>query len=815
MKRGSRGVVAAVLGVTAVLMVLLFAFNVIGPSPWPAGAIVVPRDVSTLSEALGRVSPGGTIVLQRHPESYAGPILLDVQDLTLIGASSGVTIAGSGSEPAITIRADGVAVEGFTVTAESIGLRLEAADCRLENLTIVSAPIGIQLSNTRRSVLRSIDVQKGRVGVELASSNGNALVDVHVEGVSEIGVKLLLSMENRLDRLSVIGAPTGISIEQGSSGNLVREAEIADCASAGIKIRASNDNRIEGGVVADSAMGIALEAVTGNTVSNCTIEGAISAGVVLRQSAQNELLSCEIADSEGIGVLLLQSAENAISHNVIVGCAEGGIRLDSSDRNLVMANRFEATFVGISTDRSDNNRILRNTIEGCELVGVFLSDGRENRLLDNEVSDGAFGIVLAEGMGNVVLRNRIERQSSGGLALLGAVQAAAVSENVVFESGFGLLVAGASRANVLGSRLIGNDIGLLLVRPGAEVRIEGNLIERNRIGLEYTEASETVWESVARLDIAPVDSAGVPPVIANNTFAFSEEADIANRTDTPLSVAGNWWGDGSQTADLAVTIGGVHPEESAWKGTVVVGTDVAGAEVILGRILQFALEAAGYRVIDLIGIGNEGRAAEAFRTKDVDIIWWGAGSVLDQETSHVLPIPAQVGWTAIASNALLDRLPEPTLSSLAALIRGAGETIRFAVTDAFGEARLSSLIAAYGLEMSVAGITWTETLGEAETMVKLGAVDLVIASNLEETLTLSGFSALADDRGVLDAATISVFARDDLVARDPEIAAILSALAPRLTTEALHGLYSRVRLLDREPEAVAREFLEDDGRIEP
>ena len=88
----------------------------------------------------------------------------------------------------------------------------------------------------------------------------------------------------------------------------------------------------------------------------------------------------------------------------------------------------------------------------------------------------------------------------------------------------------------------------------------------------------------------------------------------------------------------------------------------------------------------------------------------------------------------------------------------------------------------------------------------------MIVRNLEETLTLSGFSALADDLGALESSAIAVVFRGELLRRNPEIDVGLSALGPRLTTEALHDLNSRVRLLNREPEAVAREFL---GRERP
>ena len=45
---------------------------------------------------------------------------------------------------------------------------------------------------------------------------------------------------------------------------------------------------------------------------------------------------------------------------------------------------------------------------------------------------------------------------------------------------------------------------------------------------------------------------------------------------------------------------------------------------ILGRLVQQALDGAGYRVIDLIGLGNRERVEQAVANWDVDLIWWGA-----------------------------------------------------------------------------------------------------------------------------------------------------------------------------------------------
>lgn len=811
MKRTSRWLGIGVIGAAVIVVVLLFTLRIAGPSRWPADAIIVPRDARTLGEALERASPDATIVLRTRPEADYGPVSLDVPGITLIAATQGVAIRGSGSEAAVTVRAGGVTISGFDITSDSIGIRVEAAGCLIEDLVIRSAPIGIQLAGARRCVLRRIEISGGRVGVELVSAAGNRLESVGISDTSEAGIGLLQSQDNVFDRVFVSGASVGLSIEQGSTGNELLDGTIARCSLAGVAIRASNDNRVTDSIVTDSRIGVLLEAVTGNTVRGCTIERAAVAGVSLQQAAQNRILESRIVDSEGQGLVLSQSAENAISNNEVLRCGEAGIRLESSHRNLIMANRFVRNPVGIAADRSDDNRLLRNTVEESELIGVLIASGKGSRLLDNEIREGALGIALATTVEGVLFRNRIERQSVGGLALFDDTEASRVAENVVLRSGFGVLIAGASRADVLSNRFEDNDVGLLLLGSSPGIRLEGNAMERNAIGLEYAESAEVVLENLATLgiDAGLSLSPSAPPVITGNTFAHNETADIANRTSSPLYAAGNWWGDGRRGAEAATIVGPVHLEQSAWWGTVAVGTEAGSAQVILGRILLFALEEAGYRVIDLVGLGESARVAAALEAQDVDLIWWGAGpdSIPEGDEAHVLSIPAHAGWTAVASPLFIERLPDLSLSSLSALGQSPGEVVRFAAPEAFGAERFSAFTAACGLGGAAAGITWTRTLSEAEAMVKFGAADVVIVRNLEETLTLSGFTALADDLEALESSAIAVVFRAELLRRNPEIDAVLSALVPHLTTEALHDLNSRVRLLDREPEAVAREFL--------
>ena len=140
-----------------------------------------------------------------------------------------------------------------------------------------------------------------------------------------------------------------------------------------------------------------------------------------------------------------------------------------------------------------------------------------------------------------------------------------------------------------------------MARPQAGVLLEGNRIERNGVGLVQTNVDDAFGEAMTALGIASSMQTGEveAPRMSSNAFAGNREEDIVNDLEIPLSAAGNWWGDGTEVTEAARVLGSVMLERSACIGTVAVGTENAGIQRILGRVLQLGLEQAGYRVIDL------------------------------------------------------------------------------------------------------------------------------------------------------------------------------------------------------------------------
>jgi glycine betaine/choline ABC-type transport system substrate-binding protein len=167
----------------------------------------------------------------------------------------------------------------------------------------------------------------------------------------------------------------------------------------------------------------------------------------------------------------------------------------------------------------------------------------------------------------------------------------------------------------------------------------------------------------------------------------------------------------------------------------------------------------------------------------------------------------------VVPQSVADRLPERSLSALGVVLRDADQALLWAVPQAIGEPALAALRDAYGLSGQVRTVVWAKTLAEAEALLTFGAAEFAVLESLEETVTLSGFVGLEDDLHILPSETLAAMVRTELLVEHPDVADVVSRLVAQLSPPALRDVMSRVRLLDRSPEAVAMEFLTQEGLL--
>ncbi len=794
----------------------LVRYVVFPPDRIPRGAIVVPRDVATLDEALRHVEPGGTIVLDTHGQTVVGPFVVDTPSITICAMGSPARVAAKGSAPALTLSADGITLRNLDVAAETIGISITASRCRVEDLTVRGTSAAVRLSGAQDCTLHRIEVHGGNIGLEISSSGGIKARAVTVRGAEEAGLRVVGSWDCTLERVEVDHARVGISLEGGSRGTLLTDCALESCGESGVVLRSSNDITLARSVIRDTPVGVAVDQATDCEIRDCMIERPAVAGVVLERSLQNRLQGTTIRAPGEFGVRLSESSENALVDNDIRGGSAVAISLTASDSNLVMRNEIVDTTDGIRVDNARSCRILRNTIASRH-VGIVLRGGEGARIFDNRVTGGIFGIAITSSSGNAALRNRVEGQTESAFALVGGSADNTLADNRAAQSGVGIFVAASSAGSLLDNAITGNGVGVLLFHLGSGLRVEGNRIERNLVGLRQVGSSGDLPSQLDLLDANLPTSVGeaTPPILANNVFSGNRTLDVDNSAPSPLYGAGNAWGSGSNRGAAAALVSpGVSLQESAWKGTIVIGTETGDVQEILGHLVRILLARAGYHVVHLIGMGTAPRVKDAIQAGDIDL---GALEPKDVEPSAAglttLVLPARVGWVAVVSQAVADRLPERSLSALSAMLRDAGQSVLWAIPQAFDEHAVTALRDAYELAGQVRAVVWAKTLDEAESILTFGAAEFALLEDLEENVTLSGFVSLEDNLHILPSETLAVLVRTEFLARNSDVGDALSRLAPRLTTSALRDLLSRVRLSNQSPEDAAMEFLTHEGLL--
>ena len=782
MKKRTRRILLGILGAASILATVLIAVLwAAGPSGVPDDAVYVPRDVPSLQDALDRASPGDMIVIESGP--IEGPILITVPDITLISSGARVSLNGVGSEPALSIQAPGVIIRGLIISAESIGVQVDASDCTMEDLRVESATIGIQLNQASRCILHAIETRGAATGIELIGSRSVTINNLTVIGSADYGVRLLGARNNTLKNLTVTDSAVGISIESASVSNVIESSRIEASSIAGIQIRSSNDNTLLDTSLSTCRVGLALEAVTGTEIRGCSVLAPTISGVVLQQAVQNRILETRIAGSQGSGIRLSQSAENALFYNSISDCRESGIALVTSERNLVMGNEVDGCSIGIHVSRSNGTRILRNTVSNATLSGLYVSQGKSNRLLDNVTTGGTFGLVISESGSNTILRNRLSGGEGAGMLLIGSTGDNHVSENEMVDNLSGLVLAAATRDRIIQNQVLNNETGISFIGLGSGVRIEGNSILKNGTGLRLPLNLDELKAALDVLGIViPQANDAMMPILANNVFKDNESLDIQNDTMVTVPAADNWWGAvSSRDVSAAVVSDGVALEQSAWKGVVAVGTGSDSVRILLGRILQLALTEAGFRVIDLVGMGPPELVQQALSDSDVDLIWWGGAtsdshSPTASSSSNVVSTLAVQGWSVIVSSQLAGQLASTSVSGLADWVNQSGTLLRVAATSGLSKDSSDTFLATYGLKGAVRSFTRAEALKEVEALLKFGAVDVAIVDSLEETLTRSGFLSITDDLRLLDEVPISMIVQQTISTGYAEISEMLAAL---------------------------------------
>jgi osmoprotectant transport system substrate-binding protein len=260
---------------------------------------------------------------------------------------------------------------------------------------------------------------------------------------------------------------------------------------------------------------------------------------------------------------------------------------------------------------------------------------------------------------------------------------------------------------------------------------------------------------------------------------------------------------------------------------VRVGSKNFGENIIVGEIYAAALERAGFPVERHMNLGSTQIAMAAMERGDVDLYpeYTGTGLI---DVLHLQPIrdakmlyqrvrmqyqerygmtwlapsPANDSQGLVVTKAVADRGVR-TLSECAT----AAQQLRLAAVPEF-VARADALP---GLQKFYGGFKFkdvkTYDIGLQYDALERGDADVATAFTTDAQIPEYGLALLEDDRHFWPAYNIAPVVRNEALRSHPKIAAILNALAPKITTQRMAAMNYRYTVRKEDAATIAHSFL--------
>ena len=274
-----------------------------------------------------------------------------------------------------------------------------------------------------------------------------------------------------------------------------------------------------------------------------------------------------------------------------------------------------------------------------------------------------------------------------------------------------------------------------------------------------------------------------------------------------------------------------------------VGSKEFTEQLVLGQITRLVLEDAGATVDDQTGITGTTNVRKALTSGEIDMYWeytgTGYAEILGNEVSEA-PTDEQelfdtvakqdlqengVHWTALApvnntyaiatSSTAQEETGVSTLSDYAELVSSDPDAASMCAASEFIDRSdgLPGLEKAYGFDLPEDAITEVE-LGIIFTRVPEGD-----PCNFGEVFATDGripaneMVVLDDDKNFFVIYNLALTVNQDVFDQYPELEDVFTPIAEKLTTEELQSMNSQVDVDGLPPEAVAQQWLEDNGFI--
>ncbi|MFZ2071352.1 MAG: NosD domain-containing protein [Halobacteriota archaeon] len=410
---------------------------------------------TSIQAAVDAAEPGDTIEV--HSGTYYENVNVTKQ-LILKGNDTGSgkpVVNGGGNGSVITLSADGITLDRFTVTnaSDDAGVNVTANESTITGTNASNNNYGIRLHYSCNNTITGNTANYNNYGIYLYHSGNNSIKSntfVHD------GLFVYYSYQNTVAENTVNVKPL-VYLEDASDTVVTDAGQV-------ILVNCTNIT-VEDLELSNTCIGVMLWRTVDSLISNNTVSNNNRYGINLYDSSNdNSITGNNVSSNNRQGIVLdSNSNNNTITGNYALDNGNNGILLtDSCNHNAIKGNNVcNNSYNGIFLDSAGINNISGNNVSNNGEYGIFLrNSSNNNSVYDNTVCNNSYnGIILSLSCNhNTILCNTLCNNSYNGILLYRSSNNNTVTDNTACNNHYnGIFLSLFSNYNTISGNIVCNN----------------------------------------------------------------------------------------------------------------------------------------------------------------------------------------------------------------------------------------------------------------------------------------------------------------------------------------------------------------------
>ncbi len=401
--------------------------------------------------------------------------------LNCVDTGSGKPVVdASGSDSAITLSANGITFEGFTVT----------------NSGNLHGGVGIKVTSNNNTITGNT-ASNNWYGIRFRDSCNNNITGNTVSN-NDCGIYLFDSCNNTITSNNASNNGYSIYLNNSCNNNTISGNNIASNIGNGIYLRYSHDNSITGNNASNNWYGIRLRDSSNNTIANNTASNSNWYGIHLRDSSNNIISNNTFVND---GLFVESSHQNIVEDNTVNGkplvylvdtsdiaVTDAGQVILVNCSNITVENLdLSNTSVGVDFWATEDSIISNNNVCNNE-YGIHLLDSSNNTIANNTASNNDGGIRLRDSSNNIIANNTASN-NDGGIHLRDSSNNT-IANNTANNNNDGIYLIGFHNNTITGNNASNNNDGIHLFGSHNNT-ITGNNASNNGYGTRLRDSNNS------------------------------------------------------------------------------------------------------------------------------------------------------------------------------------------------------------------------------------------------------------------------------------------------------------------------------------